>query len=90
MSMLHGGCDEELVSGRLEWWLPKAGLEIVLQLLGYHTDQRTGQLFIIPSLFEPQIQEKQCRYCPGCGTMGQVFTLAMLLGVSWKFDHQYG
>jgi len=30
-------------------------------------------------LVEPQIQDQQCEFCPGCGTVDQLFNLARLL-----------
>jgi len=38
-------------------------------------------------IVEPQIQEEQGGFCPGGGTVDQIFTLAELLRGSWEFDH---
>jgi len=38
------------------------------------------------SIDEPQLQV-QCGFCPGLGTVDQLFTLARLLEGSWKFGH---
>jgi len=38
-------------------------------------------------IVEPQIQEEQCGFCSGHGTVNQIFPLAELLRGSWEFDH---
>ncbi|TWW62299.1 hypothetical protein D4764_04G0009460 [Takifugu flavidus] len=39
----------------------------------------------IRSIVEPLIEEQQCRFCPGCGTKDQLFTLAGVLEGGWEF-----
>ncbi len=34
---------------------------------------------------EPRIQEEQCGFRPGCGTLYQLYTLSRVLEVSWEF-----
>ena len=36
-------------------------------------------------LVEPQIQEEQCVFCPGRGTLDQLYTLKRVLEGSWQF-----
>ena len=36
-------------------------------------------------LVEPLIQEEQCGFCPGRGTLDQLYTLARVLEGAWEF-----
>ncbi|KAK3509336.1 hypothetical protein QTP70_029059 [Hemibagrus guttatus] len=36
-------------------------------------------------LVEPWIQEEQCVFCPGCGTLDQLYTIHRVLEGSWEF-----
>ncbi len=36
-----------------------------------------------------QLIVEQCRFCPGCGTTDQFFTLIGILEGAWEFAHQY-
>ena len=36
-------------------------------------------------LVEPRIQEEQCGFLPGCGTLDQLYTLVRVLEGVWKF-----
>ena len=38
-------------------------------------------------LVEPQIEEEQCGFCPGCGIMDQLFTLTRILEGAWEYAH---
>ncbi|MDF4367286.1 reverse transcriptase domain-containing protein, partial [Vibrio parahaemolyticus] len=39
----------------------------------------------VQSIVEPQIEEEQCGFCPGRGTVDQLFTLARVLEGAWEF-----
>ncbi|KAK3573223.1 hypothetical protein QTP86_015134 [Hemibagrus guttatus] len=39
----------------------------------------------VQPLVEPWIQEEQCGFCPGCGTLDQLYTLHRVLKGSWEF-----
>ncbi|KAK3569195.1 hypothetical protein QTP86_026474, partial [Hemibagrus guttatus] len=43
--------------------------------------ERRVRLFV-----EPRIQEEQCSFRPGCGTLDQLYTLHRVLKGSWKFS----
>ena len=70
--------------------IQKGGPEGVFQLLGDHTPQ------LLESLFQgtgeensadsqTRIQEEQCGFCPGRGTLDQLCTLCRVLEGSWEF-----
>ena len=37
------------------------------------------------SIVESQIQEEQCEFYPGCGTLNPLYTLARVLVGAWEF-----
>ena len=39
----------------------------------------------VRSIVEPQIEEEQCGFRPGRGTVDQLFTLARVLEGAWEF-----
>ena len=41
----------------------------------------------VRSIVEPQIEEEQCGFRPGRGTVDQLFTLARVLEGAWEFAH---
>ena len=42
----------------------------------------------IQPIVEPQIQEEQCGFRPGCGTLDQLYTLRRVLEGSWELPNQ--
>ena len=38
-------------------------------------------------IIEPQIEEEQCGFLPGCGTTDQLFTLARILEGAWEYAY---
>ena len=58
----------------------------LLSLPGKHLFQKVLERRLQP-IVETQLQEEQCGFRPGRGTVAQLFTLAGLLGGAWEFAH---
>ncbi|KAI3356428.1 hypothetical protein L3Q82_017642 [Scortum barcoo] len=77
----------------LGWWslFLKRGPESVFQLQGDHTSQPPGKVYArvlerrIRPIVDPRIQEEQCGFRPGRGTLDQLYTLHRVLEGLWEF-----
>ena len=93
--MSRGGQGQYLWRGRPGWWSPfsKRGTGGCAPTIGDHTTHPPGKVYskVLERSFrpivEPQLQEEQCGFRPGCGTVDQLFTLAGLLGGAREFAH---
>ncbi|KAI3353426.1 hypothetical protein L3Q82_019953 [Scortum barcoo] len=67
------------------------GPESVFQLQGDHTSQPPGKVYArvlerrIRPIVDPRIQEEQCGFRPGRGTLDQLYTLHRVLEGLWEF-----
>ena len=65
--------------------------EVVFQQPGNHTPQPPQESLLqvlerrARLLVEPRIQEEQCGFRPGCGTVDQLYTLMRALVRDWEF-----
>ncbi|KAI3357129.1 hypothetical protein L3Q82_015603 [Scortum barcoo] len=91
---LHGGWGQCLWSGKLGWWslfLKRGTGECVPTTGGSHFSASPGRS--TPGywrgefglIVDPRIQEEQCGFRPGRGTLDQLYTLHRVLEGLWEF-----
>ncbi|KAI3357887.1 hypothetical protein L3Q82_016268 [Scortum barcoo] len=91
---LHGGWGQYLWSGKLGWWslfLKRGTGECVPTTEGITLLSLPGKVYArvlerrIRPIVDPWIQEEQCGFRPGRGTLDQLYTLHRVLEGLWEF-----
>lgn len=82
------------VIGRQVWWFPffkKGDRRVCSNYRGITLLSLPGKAYArvpergIRPVVEPQLEEEQCGFRPGCGTLDRLFTLAGVLEGAWEF-----